>query len=129
MKAISVELSRIKVASFSPGRKEVSLLIEFNDGKEKEITKNVSLDDEREVHIDIIKDIRNVENRLHTEFDGKSVLENYIRVIIKDEEKITEKLKHFISKVFEKIHVIKNQKVADGYIDMISQVNSMKVEF
>ena len=129
MKAINVEIKGIRVSSFSPGKKEVSFLIEFNDGKDKEITKNVRLDDESEVHINMIKDIRKVENSLHAEFDGKSVLEDYIRIIIKDEEKVTEKMKHFVTKVFEKVNVIKNQTVADGYMGLINQVNSMRIEF
>jgi hypothetical protein len=117
--------------SFSPSRKEVTLAILFNDGKEKEITKTISLDIGKgsDAAHEVIKAIRNVETRLNAEFDGKAVLDNYISIIIKDEEKANEKLTFFLSKVLEKIRTIKNQQVADGYMNLISQVNSMKQEF
>jgi hypothetical protein len=129
MKAINVDLKGIKVASFSPSKEEVSFSISFNDGKDKEITKNVRLDMTEDVALQIIRDIRKVENSLHAEFDGKAVLDDYINIVIKDEDKVTEKLKHFISKVFEKIKVIKSQKIAEGYMSLINQVNSMNLDF
>lgn len=129
MRKVEVEIKAIKVYSFSPGKKEVSFLIRFNDGKDKEINKDASLEDEKDLSVEIIKGIRKFENSLHTEFDGKSILSDYISVAIKDEEKVTEKIKHFVSKVFEKVHVIKNQKNAEGYMNLISQVNNMRLEF
>lgn len=129
MKGINVELRGVMVSSFSPSKDEVSFLVSFNDGKDKEITKNVKIESTDDIALQIIKDIRRVENSLHAEFDGKSVLDDYINIVIKDEDKVTEKLKHFVSKVFEKIKVIKSQKTADGYMSLINQVNSMKIDF
>ncbi len=129
MKKINVELREIKVASFSPSRQEVSFVILFNDGKEKEITKTSEIIKGSDAALEVIKAIRKVETRLNAEFDGKVVLDNYTNIIIKNEEKITEKLTFFLSKVFEKIRMIQNQQVADGYMNLINQVNSMKQEF
>ena len=129
MKIINVELKSIKVASFSPSKQEVSFVISFNDGKEKEITKTAKVEKGDSAALQVIRDIRRIENSLNAEFDGKALLDDYINIVIMDEEKITEKMKQFISKVFEKIHVIKNQRVADGYISLINSVNSMGTEF
>ena len=129
MKVINVEVRRIKVASFSPARQDVSFLVSFNDGKDKEITKTFRIKDSKDAALEIIRDLRKVENSLNAEFDGKAVLDNYINIKIKDEDKITEKIAMFASKVFEKVKLIKNQTVADGYIALINKVNSMMMDF
>ena len=129
MKTINVDVRRIKVSSFSPAKQSVSLVISFNDGKEKEITKTMAVKPASDAVIDIIKDIRGVENSLNAEFDGKAVLDNYTNIKIKNEDKVTEKMTAFVSKVFDKVNLIKNQKVAEGYVSLINTVNSMKIEF
>jgi hypothetical protein len=129
MKAISVGLKRIKVSSFSPAKKDVSFVVSFNDGKDKEITVNAGIDRGENVAVQIIRDIRKVENSLNAEFDGKALLDSYVSIAINDEEKVTSKLAAFISKVFEKVQVIRNQKTAEGYTQLISQVNSMRMDF
>jgi len=129
MQVINVEVRSIKVASFSPARQDVSFLVIFNDGKDKEITKNLELKKGDEAALEIIRDLRKVENSLNAEFDGKAVLDGYTNIMISDEDKVTEKLAMFISKVFEKVKVIKNQTIADGYVALINNVNSMKMEF
>lgn len=129
MHVINVELRRIKVASFSPARQDVSFLVSFNDGKDKEITKTFEIKDSKDAALEIIRDLRKVENSLNAEFDGKAVLDGYINIMIKDEDKVTEKLAAFMSKVFEKVKIVKNQRVADGYISLINNVNSMKLDF
>ncbi len=126
MKIINVELKSIKVASFSPSKQEVSFVISFNDGKEKEITKTAKVEKGDSAALQVIRDIRRIENSLNAEFDGKALLDDYINIIIKDEAKVTGRIAAFISKVFEKIKVIKNQKVAEGYVNLINSVNSMK---
>lgn len=131
MRKIDVELKGIKVMSFSPSKKEVSFVIMFNDGKEKEVTKTIPVGAGKgsDAALEVIKDIRKVETRLNAEFDGKAVLDSYINIVIKNEDDVTEKLGFFMSKVFEKVRTIQNQSVADGYMNLISQVNSMKIEF
>lgn len=129
MKIINVEFKGIKVASFSPARQDVRFAIAFDDGKAKEVTKTIGLKKGSDAALDIIRDIRRVENSLNAEFDGKTLLDSYVNIIITDEEKITERLTVFLSKVFEKVKLIKSQTVADGYIGLINRVNSMKLEF
>jgi hypothetical protein len=129
MQVINVELRRIKVASFSPSKEDVSFIINFSDGKDKEITKTLKTVKGDEAALEVIKDIRGVETRLNAEFDGKAVLDSYINIIIKDEDKVNEKLAAFFSKVFEKVKVIRNQKSADGYMALINSVNSMRLDF
>jgi len=128
MKIINVELKSIKVASFSPAKQDVSFVVSFYDGKEKEITKTIGLEKGSDAALGIIRDIRRVENSLNAEFDGKALLDNYINIVIKDEDKVTERLAAFISKVFEKVKLIKSQTVADGYMSLISRVNGMRME-
>lgn len=129
MKAISVELKSIKVSSFSPAKKDVSFVVSFNDGKDKEIAKNAEIGRGENVAVQIIRDIRRVESSLNAEFDGRALLDSYVSIAINDEEKVTSKLAAFVAKVFDKVQVIRNQKTAEGYTQLISQVNSMRMEF
>ena len=131
MKEINIDVSSIKVSSFSPARQDVSFVILFNDGKEKEITKTMQVKPVGEAVLEIIKAIRGVENTIGAEFDGKSVsvLDNHTNIKISNEDKVTDKLTAFVSKVFDNINRIKNQTVADGYMQLIANVNSMKTEF
>ena len=129
MKKINVEIKGINVASFSPSKEDVSFIILFNDGKDKEIIKSMGIEKGEDAALDVIRAIRKVENSLHAEFDGKAVLDNYISIIINDEDKMVDKMTFFFSKVFEKIKIIKNKTDAEGYISLVNEVNSMKVEF
>jgi len=129
MKAVNVMLKSIKVSSFSPSRKNVSFVVSFNDGKDKEITKTAELDKGDAIALQIIKDIRKVESSLNAEFDGKMLFDSYVSIKIDNEDNVTSKLAAFISKVFDKIQVIRNQKTAEGYTHLIAEVNSMKMEF
>ncbi len=129
MQIINVELKSIKVSSFSPARQDVNFVVSFNDGKDKEITKTTELKKGSDVALEIIRDLRRVENSLNAEFDGRAVLDSYINIMIKDEDKVTEMIAAFISKVFEKVKIIKNQTVADGYVSLINNVNCMRLDF
>ncbi len=129
MKGINVEVRSIKVSSFSPNKEEISFVVAFNDGKDKEITKNAKLDKGESVAVQIIKDIRKVEGSLHAEFDGRAVLDSYMSIAIKNEGAVIEKMGKFIGSVFEKVSMIHSMKVADGYMALINKVNSMRLDF
>ena len=92
MKKINVELNAIKVASFSPSKEDVSIIISFNDGKEKEITTSIPFSRGEDAAMRVVKDIRRMETRLNAEFDRKMILDNYSSVIISNEEKAIEKI-------------------------------------
>ena len=129
MNIINVDVNRIKVSSFSPARQDVSFVISFNDGKEKEITKTMGVKPASDAVIEILRAIRGVENSLSAEFDGRAVLDHHTNIKINNEDKVTDKMTAFVSKVFDKISVIKKQTVAEGYMQLIANVNSMKMEF
>jgi len=131
MKEINIDVRSIKVSSFSPARQDVSFVVLFNDGKEKEITKTMNVKPVSDAVLEIIKAVRGVENTIGAEFDGKSVsvLDNHTNVKITNEDKMTSKLTSFVSKVFDRITSIKKQTVAEGYMQLIANVNSMKTEF
>lgn len=129
MNIINVDVRRIKVSSFSPARQDVSFVISFNDGKEKEITKTMEVKPASDAVIEILRAIRGVENSLNAEFDGKAVLDHHTNIKMNNEENVTDKMTAFVSKVFDRISVIKKQTVAEGYMQLIANVNSMKLEF
>jgi hypothetical protein len=129
MKSINVEIKSIKVSSFSANEGEVIVAVSFNDGKDKEINKTFEISDGQDAAVQLIRDIRKVETSLNSNFDGKELFENHANIMIKNEENVMKAAAVFLAKVFEKVRALGNKKVADGYMQLVNEVNTMKVEF
>jgi len=129
MKNINVEIKSIKVSSFSANKGEVIVAVSFNDGKDKEINKTFKVGDGQDAAVQVMRDIRKVETSLNSNFDGRELFENHANIMIKNEENIMKSAAVFLAKVFEKVKALGNKKVADGYMQLVNEVNTMKVEF
>ena len=55
--------------------------------------------------------------------------DNYVNIIIKDEDKVIKELSAFVQKVGNKINEIKDKEVAAGYVDIIRELKNLKIEF
>jgi hypothetical protein len=128
MNSVRVRLNAIKVSGFSPRRQEVQISIRFNDGKDKEIFRDICVEKSDDAAAGIINDIRQMEKRARAEFNGIS-FDNYMSIVIENEDSVIEKLKIFLSKVFEKSKIIKDYKSSDGYISLLNDINRMQMEF
>ncbi len=128
-KVIGVEFKKIKVNKFLPKEKKVELTIFFNDGEEKEILKIVNLESIEGLAESIVEDIAAMEKNINKEFDGEILLENSVKVVIKDKEDLAPKINEFLKDVSEGIDKIRASKAADGYLDLVNKVNRMRLEF
>ena len=129
IKIIGVEFKKLKVSKFLPKEKTVELSVFFNDGEDKEILKRVNLENMDGLAEGIVEDIISMEKNINKEFDGEMLLENCVKVVIKDKESLAPKINEFLKSVSGGIDKIRACKSADGYLDLVNKVNRMRVEF
>ena len=130
MKIISLEIKKIEVGKFFPKEDKVELDIFFDDGSDKEIFKIVDASDAVSAAEDILMDLRKLEKNIHKNSENKElIVENYVNIIIKDEDNLVKEISGFIQKVKNKIDEIKQKDVAEGYLDIIRELKNLKVEF
>ncbi|PIN77410.1 hypothetical protein COV14_06120 [Candidatus Woesearchaeota archaeon CG10_big_fil_rev_8_21_14_0_10_33_12] len=128
MKIINVKIKKMKVSSFSARDYSVELAIDFNDGADKQIMRHTVIDYPEMVAEHIFNDLKKMEKNINIKFDGTSVLDSYVNVVMQNEDEDKKKVAKFLQNVSEKINKIKNKRVVEGYINLIKEINLMKVE-
>jgi argininosuccinate lyase len=128
MKIVNLEIKKIYVNKFSIKSNEIELVINFNDGADKYILKNVKLSDQGAAE-EILKDLRKMEKKVHSEFDGVTVIEDMVNVVLQEEDKLAHKIGDFLKKVSESLEKLRNTNVASGYLDLIREVKGKSLEF
>jgi len=130
MKIVSLEIKKIKMGKFFPKEDKVELNIFFNDGSDKEIFKIVDIIDSERASEDILLDLRKMEKNIHKNGENMElIVDNYVNIIIKNEDKLVQEITAFIQKIGIKLNQIKNKNVAEGYLDVIREIKGLSVEF
>ena len=130
MKIISLEIKKIRIGKFFPKEDKVELEVFFNDGNDKEIFKIVETSDSENAAEGILADLRKMEKNIHKSDENKElIVENYVNIVIKNEDYIITETSEFIQKIKNKIDEIKQKDVAEGYLDIIRELKNLKVEF
>jgi len=130
MKIISLEIKKIEVGRFFPKEDKVELDIFFNDGSDKEIFKIVDASDAVGAAEDILIDLRKMEKNIHkNEEDKELIVDNYVNIVIKDEDDLVKEISGFIQKVKNKMDQVKQKDVAEGYLDVIRELKNLEIEF
>ena len=130
MKIISLEIKKIRIGKFFPKEDKVELEVFFNDGNDKEIFKIVETSDSKNAAEGILADLRKMEKNIHKSDENKElIVENYVNIVIKNEDYIIQETSEFIQKIKNKIDEIKQKDVAEGYLDIIRELKNLKVEF
>ncbi|PIU03052.1 MAG: hypothetical protein COT55_00250 [Candidatus Diapherotrites archaeon CG09_land_8_20_14_0_10_32_12] len=128
MKIINVKIKKIKVSSFSARDYSVELAIDFNDGADKQIMRHTVIDYPEMVAEHIFNDFKKMEKNINIKFDGESILDRYVNVVMQNEDEDKKKTANFLTKVQEKIIKIKSKRVVEGYINLIKEINLMRIE-
>ena len=129
IRIISVEFKKIKVNKFLPKEKTVEFSIFFNDGDDKEILRNIDLNNIEGVAENIINDIIAMEKNINKEFDGEILLENSVNIVVENKESLLHKIEDFLKKVNENMERVRVHQSAEGYLDLVNDVNKMFFEF
>ena len=130
MKIISLEIKKVSVGKFFPRESKVELDIFFNDGSDKEIFKTVDVSDAEGSAENILADLRKMETSIHKSSEARnSIAENLINIVVKNENETIKEIARFIQKVGARMEEIKSKNVAEGHLDRIRQLKSLKIDF
>jgi len=130
MKIVSLEIKKIEVGKFFPKENRVELDIFFNDGSDKEIFKMVDISDAKGSAEDIFEDLRKLEKNIHKNNSHEElIVDNYVNIVIENEDSLIKEVSEFIQKIKNKIEEIRQKNVAEGYLDMIRELKNLKAEF
>ena len=129
IKIISLELKKLKVNKFFSKEKTADFSVFFNDNLDKEIIVSVDLKNLEGVAEKIVNNIINMEKNLHKEFDGVALLNDSVKVIVKDLDSIIPRVKAFLNKIAEYVDKVRALKTADGYLDLVGKINRMELIF
>jgi len=130
MKIVSLEIKKIRIGRFFPREDKVELDILFNDGNDKEIFQIVDISDPTRAAEDILMDLRKMEKNIHKDSENRElIVDNYVNIVIKNEDGLIKEISSFIQNVGNKISEIKQKDVAEGYLDVIRELKNLKVEF
>lgn len=128
MKIVNLELKKISVNKFNSKNKEVELVINFNDGFDKEIFKTVDVNNSQESAENIVNDLKKLEKSVHSDFDGENIVDSIINIVVQEEGKLIENIAAYLTKVSESLEKIKNLNIATGYLDLIRDVKGKTLE-
>lgn len=130
MKIISLEIKKVSIGKFFPRESKVELDIFFNDGSDKEIFKTVDVSDAEGSAGAILSDLRRMEKNIHQGSQNEeSIVENFVNIVVKNEDKAIKEIARFIQRVEARMEEIKSKNVAEGYLDRIRELKNLKVEF
>jgi len=130
MKIVSLEIKKIGVGKFFPKRDKVELQIFFNDGSDKEIFKIVDAANAVNSAEDILMDLRKLEKNIHKNNENnENIVDNFVNIVIKDEDQLVNEIAGFILNVKKKIDAIKQKEVAEGYLDIIRELKNLEIKF
>ena len=129
MKIISLEIKKISIGKFFPNEGKLELEISFNDGADKEVLKVVNMEDATKAAEKVLSELIMMEKNINKTEDPKRVVDNLINIVVKDEGKLIKEIARLIQQAKIKIDEIKSKNVAEGYLELIRKLKSLKVEF
>lgn len=128
MKIISLELNKVRIGKFYPNKHEVELLVDYNDGADKNYSKVINTNNPEESASSIFADLRRIEKKIN-KTEGDSIIDTLINIVVKDEDKLLSEIPRFIQQLSIKLDEINDKKDADGYLDIVREFKSQSIEF
>jgi len=129
MKIVSLDIKKIGIGKFFPKEDKVELDINFNDGVDKEILKVVDITDAESAAESILDDLRKLEKNIHKNNENKElIVDNFVNIVVKDEDNAIKEISQFIEKIKNKIGEIKSKNIAEGYLDIIRELKNLKLD-
>ena len=128
MKCIRVSIKKIEVEKFSL-REGVNLKIFFDDGSNKCLAYASMLENVPEDVKNIITKLTIYEKAQNKALDADDFLDNFVSVIIENEEEMLEKMKNFLSRIRDDRSKLKSYGSHVGYIESLNKMQKKSIEF
>jgi len=129
MKIVNVDLKKVEIGKFFPKENSVELKIKFTDGTDKDVIRNVLIDDPEEAAEEIVVSLRKLEKSLNRSEEEGLIIDNLMNIVIKDEDVLIGKISSFLCRIRVEMEKINGKKDEKGYLDMIRNLKSLKLEF
>ncbi len=129
MRIINVQLKSISVTSFYPKEEQVEFLVTYDDGKPRQFHKTVRIQDPKSLANRFLIEIRNIEKSKNVEFNGETIFDSHVNIVIENEAAAKKNMAKFFLDVLTKVENVKNFKEATGYMDALNRVRIMKMVF
>jgi len=126
MKIINFKILELKVTSYSAIDNKVSLEIDFDDGKRKQVYRTTSLDSPEEEAGLIVDELLRMEKNINLSFTGKS-LSGDINLVFNDEEDARLKVSAYIKLLASKAAKVKLNRDPHIYLNSISELIRTKL--
>ena len=117
---VRVNLLKVAVSSFSPMDNMVVLEIFYESGKSKQIIRATKLGDANVLAMQLMEELVINEKNDRLEFDGENVRD--ADVVLENEAKTRSMLVDFFRTLHSKAQQVRNNKSAEGYLDIIRSV-------
>lgn len=130
MKSVAVKFLGVEVAAFNARDEHLEIRIRVNDGKEKQLLKQLRLQDPAGQADEILKEIREKLKKAHA--SGPTYSDDPLAGLVhikwtQDEEHVHERLAKFLAALREKIRNAQRKGVS--YYDLELQMQTAKTKF
>jgi hypothetical protein len=123
-----VTIKKIEVERFSL-REGVSLKVFFDDGGNKCLAYASMLDNVTEDVKNIITKITVYEKAQNKALDPDDFLDNFVSVIIENEEEMLEKMRNFLTRIRDDRSKLRGYGTHVGYIESLNKMQKKSIEF
>jgi hypothetical protein len=130
MKSVAVKFLGIDIANFNARDEHLEVRVLLNDGKDKQLIKQLHVDDPAGQADEIIREVREKLKKSHS--SGPSYSDDPLSGIVhikwmQDEEIIQERLTKFLAALREKMRNAKRKNIS--YYDLEQQMRMLKTNF
>ncbi|MEM4239642.1 MAG: hypothetical protein QXM31_01065 [Candidatus Woesearchaeota archaeon] len=130
MKSVAVKFVSADVAAFNARDEHLEVRVVLNDGRDKQMIKQMRLEDPVHQADEIIREVRDKLKKAHS--SGPSYDDDPLAGVVhikwmQDEELVQEKLAKFLAALREKIRNAKRKNIS--YYDLEQQMRLLKTEF
>jgi len=130
MKSVAVKFLGMDVASFNARDEHIEIRVLLNDGKDKQLIKQLHINDPSGQTDEILKELREKLKKAHS--TGPNYDDNPLSGIVnikwmQDEEIIQERMTKFLAALREKMRNAKRKNIS--YYDLEQQIKLLKTNF
>ncbi len=130
MKTVAVKFVGMNVVSYNARDEHLEIRILLNDGKDKQLVKQLRIEDPSGQTEEILKEVREKLKKAHS--SGPNYDDNPLSGIVhikwlQDEEQVQERITKFLAALREKIRNAQRKNIS--YYDLEQQMKTLKTNF
>lgn len=123
---VNLVFDSVQVANY--GRDDLTVRINFSDGKQSyHIDKRTNLENTEEISEQMFNEAKKMVKDAHAQRSSDFLGDVVMVRFNEDEEKLSEKMHNAFSRIKEEMRKLKTSKVADNYLQRLTNFNNLKI--